>query len=320
MRTDIHRPSAINPEDYEFVCFDYCDGSDLGAILALQGQHELFRAHMAQTGGKYAVHQNEGSCHICGALALYICHWYCVATNEYIQTGEDCARKLDMSYGTMNAFRRAISDAREAHAGKRKAIATLSDLGLLFAWEIYTAEYPRHTETCPETNEADNGYAQPCTCDVTDRVRGFEQFEEHTIRDIVGKLVKYGSISDKQTSFLSSLINRIFDRPLIEAKRQAEKDAAGPVPTGRIEVTGVVLALKEVEKPRYYRNDADTAWKILIRLENGSKIYGNRFGNLEKGQTAKLVATIEASEDDAKFGFFKRPKLVGIIEETKTVL
>ena len=320
MRTDTHRPSAINPTEYEFVSFDYFGGSDLGAIMALQAQHEIFRAHMTKTGGTYAKHENNGSCHICGAHAVYICRWYHVLSNQYIETGEDCAQKLDMSYGTMNAFRRAISDAREAHAGKRKAIATLSDLGLLFAWEIYTTEYPRHTDACLETNDADSGYVQPCTCDISDRVRGFEQFEEHTIRDLVGKLVKYGSISDKQVSFLSSLINRIFDRPLIEAKRQVEKDAAGPVPTGRIEVTGVVLALKEVDKPRYYRNDSDTAWKLLIRLENGSKIYGNRFGNLEKGQTAKFVATIEASKDDAKFGFFKRPKLVGIIEETKTVL
>ena len=140
-RTDIHRPSAVVPEDYDFVAFDYIGGSDLGAILMLKVEKERFLAHMKQTGGKFSNHEHGGSCYICGAFACYLCTFYHAKSNAYIQTGEDCARKLDMSYGDMNAFRRVIGDAREAQAGKKKAIALLADAGIARAWELYDADY-----------------------------------------------------------------------------------------------------------------------------------------------------------------------------------
>src|SRR6185312_12079721 len=111
-----------------------------------------------------------GTCGICGASAFYLARFYHKPTNTYIATGEDCAEKMAMGEpAAFRTFREKIRAGLEAHAGKQKAKLILERQGLLAAWEIYTA-----TDTT-----------------------GFK-YEETTIYDIVSKLVRYGSVSDKQ--------------------------------------------------------------------------------------------------------------------------
>jgi hypothetical protein len=273
MRTDEHRPSAIIPEDYGFVCFQYHGVADLGAVLEQEAQRAILKAHQERTGGFWAQHEHGGSCHVCGAHALYLVIWYHEKSNSYIQTGSDCADKMDMSYGDMNRFRRAIADAREAHAGKKKAIAVLGDNDLMQAWEVYEST-DDHSEEC-------------------------------VIRDIVGKLIRYGSISDNQTGYLRSLVTRINRRPIVEAQRAAEREAAAPVPTGRMRVQGVVVGTKTVEDAYSYNGGEKTM--LIIKANEGFKVYGSRFNNLGRGDVVDMTATLSPSKDDPKFGFYKRP-------------
>jgi len=268
-RTDIHRPAVIIPEDYQFVAFDYIGGSDLGAIMMVKEQREIFRAHRARTGGRLSGHEHGGTCFVCGAYACYLCPWYHAKSNTYIQTGEDCAQKLEMSCGDMNAFRRAIGNAREAQAGKKKAQALLADRSLGTAWGVYTAEYPKHATECELMF-----MGSKCTCPARELQRAFDQYEERTIRDIVSKVVKYGSISDKAAAFVKSLLSKIENRAAIQAQRAAETEAAAPCPTGRVIITGRVLAVKVQERPAYYRGDSGTDTKLLVQSLAGFKVWG----------------------------------------------
>jgi hypothetical protein len=183
--------------------------------------------------------------------------------NTYIRVGVNCAQKLEMSLdvAAMNMFRRRLADAREAQAGKRKAIAILSDSNLIGAWEVYDAPFPTHSTECKaagvDSFGDDNGVNHACTCDRDARWDAYNKWEERTIRDIVGKLVKYGSISEKQAQFISSLLSKIVERPIVEAQRQAEKDAAGPVPTGRVQMTGTVISVKQVERRAQFKRAPD---------------------------------------------------------------
>tara|TARA_R100000479_G_scaffold152916_1_gene88812 strand:+ start:470 stop:1093 length:624 start_codon:yes stop_codon:yes gene_type:complete len=90
----------------------------------------------------------------------------------------------------------------------------------------------------------------------------------------------------------------------LEEARRLEREAyekAEPVPVTqeRIEFTGVVLGTKNVE----------TQWgvntKCLFQDDRGFKIWGGFIGN--RGDNLTFVARVQVSEDDAKFGFFKRP-------------
>ena len=315
-RQDIHRPSAIIPADYQYVGIWTMNIQGLGDAQFILQEREICKAHMTRTGGQVQ-HYSHGSCGICGnQLAIYLVLFHHQKTNEYIVAGVNCAQKLDMGcdFHAVELFKRRCADAREQQAGKRKAIALLSDAGLIDAWEVYTAEYPKHAEGCtvklvPENAQEYIGQEEPatCNCELAARIKAFDNYEERTIRDIVGKLVKYGNVSDNQKGFISKLLGNIARRPIIEAQRKAEHEAAEPVQNGRQEVTGTVLSMKEVAAAQFSYYSPETTWKLLIRLDNGSKVWGSRFANLEKGDRIRFTATFEQSKDDAKFGFYKRP-------------
>ena len=276
-RNDAHRPSVIQPEDYTFVAFDYV-GPDHFEMLALRHEREVFLAHRSSTDGRYSNHEHGGTCHVCGAVAFYMIIWHNAKLNQYIQTGEDCAQKMDMSYGDLNAFRRQFADAREARAGKAKAQAILADNGLSRAWDF--------GPDAPAANW---------------------KYEEITINDIVNKLVKYGSVSDKQFAFVRILLAKIDNRAAVAAQKAAEQASYADCPSGRLKITGTVLGMKEVENPFAGRWGNSTKWNVLIQSVDGFKVYGSRFANIEKAQQVTFVSTIEPSKTDSKFGFFKRP-------------
>jgi len=276
-RQDIHRPSAIIPEDYSFVAFDFIKIENLGDCYVLNGERARKAEHMARTGGKYSQHEHGGNCYVCGSVnAIYTCTFYHEKTNTYIRTGQDCAEKLDMSCGDFNAFRAAVQDARAAQAGKKKAQVILEDESLGAAWAIYTAAI----------------------------LPNFD--EERIVRDIVSKLVKYGNISDRASKYLGILLNKIENRAAVQAKREAEKAAAAPCPTGRIVISGLVL--KTEVRDGYY----GVALKMLVKHDTGWMVWGTaprslESSNIQRGDRVSFTATVEPSKNDSKFGFCKRP-------------
>lgn len=161
-------------------------------------------------------------------------------------------------------------------------------------------------------------------------------YAENTIKDIVGKLALYGDITAKQAKFVSNLLAQIAERAL----------PAAPVPAGRYTVRGEVLSTKAVDsfygtqlkmlvkdetgfkvygsipgnlelvtgpvreylpqsEVRYYEErgngrmgqDADGRYYLEYETQRG----------LERGDKVEFYATLTPSDDDPKFGFFKRP-------------
>lgn len=92
-----------------------------------------------------------------------------------------------------------------------------------------------------------------------------------------------------------------------QEREQAIHDAAEPVPEtdARIKFTGTVLAVK------WRDNDFGGGYKMLFRDDRGFKLWGTALtidGDIaDKGDQVEFMATVEQSDDDAKFGFFKRP-------------
>ena len=188
-RTDIHRPAAIVPADYDFVAVRY-DGDHAATHLNLAANRRVFADHMARTGGKFSQHEHGGSCHVCGAGALYLAIYHHRPTNVYICVGEDCADKMDLD--GVDAFapvRRAVKDAKEYAAGKQRALRLLTERGLEAALTI----------------------------------------EHDIIRDLVRKLTQYGDLSDKQWAFLAKLISEEPARQAQKAERKSTSQHVGTI-------------------------------------------------------------------------------------------
>jgi hypothetical protein len=265
-RQDVHRPSVITPEDYDFVGFVY-----LGEHT--ETDRTLVEAHMKSTGGTYSQHSHGGNCHICGAHAIYTALFHHMPSNTYVRTGLDCAEKLGNYDSTL--FRRQVKKALEQNAGKRKAQALLNERDLGAVWAVFTSQA--------------NGR------------------EEDTIKDIVWKLVRYGSISEKQYEFLRRLLHSISNRAVIEAQRAAEAEAAAPVPEteARIAVIGTVLSIRAADD-----NDQFNRTRILIKHRDGYKLWGTlpaALSGVAVGADVQFSAKVKRSDKDTKFGFFSRP-------------
>lgn len=283
MRDDIHRPSVLIPADYAFVAFESQKIEGLGDAQFIIAERAAIRAHMDRTGGTYSHHAHGGNCHICGAHAMYTALFHHIPTNTYIRTGLDCADKLDC--GDVERFRRNVQTALEAHAGKRKAQAVLAQHNASAAWDIYTA-----AETAEDARE------------------------NAIVRDMVGKLVHYGSLSDKQVAFLLRLLDTIARRPEIEAQRAAERAAAQPVPVTdkRITIRGRIVSIRVPD----YQHGGFGSVRMLVQTAAGWKVWGSlpsALSGIERGAEIEFDAAVKVSPKDDKFGFFSRPTKAHVI-------
>lgn len=329
VRTDIHSPSRINPSDYEFVAFSIREMNyhyDAFLHVYLTERAALGR-HMDRTGGKWASHQHGGSCMICGASAIYLATFYHKETNEYICCGSDCAEKMNMQ--DVERFRRlkdAIVAAQKARAGLKKAEGVLTTHNMSHVWDIYTLCTRPNKDTLEgvlrnaglQGDEVSRMALRDLFAEQgldPDAQPDPLQKEERTIIDIVGKLVKYGSISPKQRNFLCVLADRIKTRPVavakkaeVRAKWDAEKAVAKDVPVGRHTVTVRVL---KTETKGYSDRPDDIRHVMTVKAEDGYVLWGTTpgaiVGDVRKGTVLRLTGTFQTSDRDPKFGFFSRP-------------
>ena len=305
VRNDIHRPSVIEPLDYEYVGIEYDRVDDvIGGCMMLNEERKNIRAHMARTGGKYSNHEHGGNCHICGAGCIYTALFYHPVTNTYIRTGFDCADKMHMGDTVrFRAFRAAIMDARELTKGINKAKAVLADAGLTRAWEIYKLD----TDSLRAL-----GAVRTITSDGQPHDVRTEELGKLT--DIVERLVKWGSLSEKQLNFVGLLVKRIDNKVAYEAEQAAKKAAerafAADCPTGKVVISGEILSTKVVDG--YYGSQT----KMLVREDLGFKVWGTvpaAIGSAKKGDKVTFTATVKPSDDDSKFGFFSRPTKASVV-------
>lgn len=280
MRTDTHRPSQINPEEYEFVALGCQKYAVAEATIA---ELKIFNDHRAMTGGMFSSHEHGGSCHICGANAVYTAYFYHRPTNTYISTGMECAQKMEMGDGQrFKRFRNDISAQMKFKAGKQKAQAMLDDCGLLDAWGIYNAQ----------TDKTDKNFL----------------WKWNTVKSVVDTIIKNGSISERQEGFLRKLVDEINSWDKVQAERQAKRDAeraiAEDCPNGRIFVIGEVVSVKCID------TDYGVRQVMTVKSDRGFLVWGSvpsNIDDLSKGDRVSFTATVTRSDKDSKFGFFKRP-------------
>ena len=124
---------------------------------------------------------------------------------------------------------------------------------------------------------------------------------------------KRGELSEKQASAVKKNIERGKLREKWDAEKAARREAAEPVPTGRIVLTGTVLCVKQTQ----YRNARfGEVWKMLLQDDRGFTAWGTIPKSINderwecsigKGDRVTFTANIKPSNEDNKHGFFNRP-------------
>lgn len=339
-RTDTHRPTALIASEYSYVAPDYIKIDGLGESKLLLEYRAQISAHMARTGGTYSTHHHGGNCMVCGnAQALYTHIFYHEATNSYVRMGGECATQVDMG-GLWrqhdDRLRKAVKDARDYRAGTQKAAALLADAGLNSVLQVVddtakaSATYREaYRAWMLENNVEANAWGELATeggkghslYDLVNKDGSYEgltaeptcptdRYEERTISDIYRTVVKYGNLSEKQANFLRSLVAKIGSREALEAKRAAERAAAQPAPEGRLVIEGEVVAVKRQD------NDFGSRWVMTVKNSAGWLAWGTIPASInpKTGDRVRFTATLERSQKDVSFAFFKRPAAASVVE------
>lgn len=134
------------------------------------------------------------------------------------------------------------------------------------------------------------------------------------------RALESGRMSDRQIAAACKSVARDAQMDAQRAKWNAESAALAAtgvkVPTGRIQVTGEIMSAREKV------TDFGVSVKMTVKLDDGCKVFGTLPSALEpsnydldslKGRRITFVGTLEASENDPTFGFFKRPSKAAFV-------
>jgi hypothetical protein len=267
-RTDVHRPSTMDPADYENIG-DYDTHDEEGYFYMTPEATELHNSGAIDYFG-----DGRGRCDHCGhpgtrRFVMYLHH----PTQKIVCVGWDCAVKL----GAENLSQ--LQMKKRGEANRRRA--------LVIAWRAENADNEAVWNFLNE--QLDNGN------------HGWNGF----YFDLLHKLNRYGSLSEKQVA--AALRSRDRDAEHA-AKREAEKADASPVITGKVTITGTILSTKWQDSAygstlKMLVRD-DRGFKVWGTCPASLDCSGV---TAEKGDRVTFTATVEASRDDETFGFFKRP-------------
>lgn len=307
-RTDVHSPTNLVTEDYEFA-YAYDAHPESGERQAVRVMLNL----LLDEGFRFTPIHGGDSCDHCGARLRYVAVLKHLPTKGLIKVGEDClSNRFDRATSEFHALRTSARLNREERT-RREAFAALCETHPVLAWLTYPeAIYgERITTVCNDGGACFYGAEGNCPGhpDWTD----FNTF----LSDIHGKALRYGSLSDRQVEAVAKAIVRDTERRDRKAARLAAEEAAKaagdmepvPVTDKRIVITGEVFTLKTVE------GDYGVQFKMGVKDDRGFKVYGTEPSSIspEVGSRVTFTARVERSRDDEFFGFFSRPTKAAII-------
>ena len=311
-RQDIHCPRNIDKTKYEFIGSWYEKGMEGQPQWLLFERARILK--LIESGEwRWADHHRPGQCDICGSHLIYSFVFGCRETGELVRIGGDCTEKfeLDGDWNAFNKFKKGIASWRELKAGRTKAAELLyasgidGDFALRFTHEQPKAQYAWDEEYVDFYQEWLDNFVAGLGVDI--KKRSSQAFKDcHTIRDIVGKLIKYGKLSPKQTSFLGTLLQRAKDfkeaeriqRRANEERNQSKKHLDAAIGERVRKLVGEVTVAKDIE------SHFGSSTFFSITTEGGEVVKGFYSGisELERGDKIQFDATVKDHEDDPKWG------------------
>jgi hypothetical protein len=130
---------------------------------------------------------------------------------------------------------------------------------------------------------------------------------------MVTKLIRYGSLSDRQWVYIGRLRAQILS-PVAAAPEGSPQPIPDAVCNGAtVRITGEIVSVKRKDD-RFARSG--TVLKMLVKHTDGWKVWGTLPQSLtmnDQGATVTFLASVQRSANDDKFGFFKYPTQARVV-------
>ena len=275
-RTDVHSPTNLVTEDYEFVgCgVHFEDGISQAPQIG----------YLIEQGWRFNDVHNAFQCSHCGAHLNYYAILKHVPSHTLIHVGETCLdNRFELASAEFHKLRKAAQLDRQAQKIKAARVAWLAedaDRQVAFDWaneRVLAGDY------------------------------GYDGFRH----SFVSKVNRYGSTSDKFVAAILRDRQRFDEREVRKAEWAAQKAQAQDVPQGAAHVRGEVVSVKVHDGPygsrlvMTVRDERGFAvWGSVPAA----------IDNVARGDVVEFDATLSVSDKDPKFGFFKRPRKAVLIE------
>lgn len=272
-RTDVHRPSALVTEDYEYAyAYDSVEPSPSDRFLLNA---------LIDEGWHFGENASAGDCFHCGARLRYVAVLKHAPTHTLVKVGEDClSNRFALASADFHRLRKAaeLNRAKRSRASRRAAwLAVDEDREIAL-------RYAEHA-----VSNGDYGW------------EGLFHRLVHTYNR-----ADYMP-SDKLVRFVMRSMAR---DERIAAEREAQRAVSTPVVEGKGVIVGTVVSTK------WHENDYGGRAVMTVRDDRGFTVWGSvprAIDNVERGNRVTFSATVERSDRDETFGFFKRPSKASII-------
>lgn len=292
-RTDIHSPTNLVTEDYDYVGYFDAHPEDGETVWI---DHSAAELEEADTPWTYT-----GHCGHCGQSIRYGAFLRHNPTNRILRVGERClGNRFDRSSQDFHRMRKNASESRKQQRIKRAreawfAVDADREIAFTFATE--------------QVQAGNHGY----------------QGMRHSF---VHKINRYGSTSDKFVKAMMRDMVRTERRAEEQAARDAEKAEQPPVPEGRYEIVGQIIKtawqdndfggrlVMTVKDDRGFlvwgsvpASLDDDLHDLLVELD------AEDFVHMVKSHEIRVsfTAAVERGDRDHTFGFYKRPSKAQIL-------
>lgn len=273
-RTDVHSPTNLVTEDYDFA-YAY----DAHPTQGDRGACVPFVNMLLAEGYSFGRVHGGDTCDHCGARLRYVAVLKHRPTMTLIKVGETCLdNRFDLATPEFHRLRKAAELNRAEQRIKNARLAWFAvdeDREVAFHWADAMV------------SEGDYGY------------NGMR----HTF---VSHIRRYGTVSDK---FVRAICRDMARTERIAAERAIEAEKATPVVTGTVQITGEIISVK------FQDNAYGGRLVMTVRDDRGFKVWGSVPSSIsaERGQRVTFLASVEVSDRDETFGFFKRPRKAEVV-------
>lgn len=293
-RTDPHRPGILDPDAYKYVTYieplpkpwPSMTPADVAIIDQARERNRQLLEQLDAHGAK--IHGGLYNCDVCGAWYQWGEMWRHEPTGELITIGHQCADGYSLYSGDPDGLK-----------ARRKRLA----------------EFRKRGRRATEAREKLRAFVRD-NRGVSALLRG----DHYILRDMRAKLLRYGSLSERQMELAAKIQREERER----ATEKADEPTAVAIPEalldGRHEVRGKVLGTRVEDDPFSY-NGQVVKMLVQIEAEGGAfKLWGRAPSALLgdgplKGAEVAFACRIQKSDRDDAFGFINRPTKARRIEE-----